>query len=60
MGFRFEELDVCIRNHWSLQMRYTISKMQGYINTAEFSELYERCNILAKRLNALKNSICEL
>jgi four helix bundle protein len=37
-----------------------ISKMQGYINTGEFSKLYERCNILAKRLNALKNSIREL
>jgi four helix bundle protein len=36
-----------------------ISKMQGYINTAEFSELYERCNILAKRPSALKNSIRE-
>jgi hypothetical protein len=55
MGFRFEELDVykeCIP-------LLEISKMQGYINTADFDKLYERCNILAKRLNALKNSIRE-
>jgi four helix bundle protein len=38
---------------------FEISKMQNYITSSEFDELYERSNQLAKRLNALKNSICE-
>jgi four helix bundle protein len=36
-----------------------ISKKQNYINPEEFNALYERCDVLVKRINALKNSIRE-
>ena len=36
-----------------------ISTIQSYINAEEYSRLYEKCNALAKRLNALKGSIRE-
>lgn len=36
-----------------------ISKKQNYIKPEEFNVLYERCDVLVKRINALKNSIRE-
>jgi len=37
-----------------------ISKKQNYIKSETFCDLYEKCDTLVKRLNALKNSIREL
>jgi four helix bundle protein len=37
-----------------------VSRIQSYITSGEHDKLYEKCNELAKRLNALKGSIREL
>lgn len=37
-----------------------ISRRQNYIDDGEFNSLYEKCDKLVRRINALKNSICEL
>jgi four helix bundle protein len=36
-----------------------ISRKQNYIKLEEFDSLYEKCDKLVKRINALKNSIRE-